>query len=229
MRKVCSLVQRRSTWRLLTLVAACLLVFSLTPQSAFLCDSSGSSVDGSFLIFSHDEVDRYIEFHATRRLDGEVSGQTIFRDDAVRPHTTTDGDSQESQTFFFKADVDCLVINKGTAVMSGAITDSSSRPYIGRRVLVVAQDNGGTDDKLKKDRLTWGIYRLDNHSWLPSDSERSADEVDPLAWIASDSERPEDEGVVSNREHIIGCQSFPISSFSFVNPNQGKGTVRVRP
>ena len=40
---------------------------------------------------------------------------------------------------------------------------------------------------------------------------------------------PEDEGVVSNHEHLISCQSLPISSFSFVNPNQGKGTVRVRP
>ena len=229
MKKVFPLAQPRNKWQLFILVGTCLLLLALTPQSAFVCDSSGSSVDGSFRILSRDNVDRYIEFHATRSIDGDVSGQTIFRDDAVRPRTTTDGESQESQTLFFKADVDCLMIKKGTAVMSGAITDSNSRPYIGRRVLVVAQDNGGTDDQSKKDRLTWGIYRLDNHSWLPSDSERSADEVDPLSWIATDSERSDDEGVVSNREHVIGCQSFPLSSFSFVNPNQGKGTVRVRP
>jgi len=229
MRKLFPLAQHRHAWRLLMLLGTCLLFLGLTPQSAFVCDSNGSSVDGSFRILSRDDVERYIEFHATRSVAGDVSGQTIFRDDAVRSPTTTDGESQESQTFFFKADVDCLVINKGTAVMSGAITDSNSRPYIGRRVLVVAQDNGGTEDQSKKDRLTWGIYRLDNQSWLPSDAERSADEVDPLAWIATDSERPDDQGVVSNREHVISCQSFPLSSFSFVNPNQGKGTVRVRP
>jgi hypothetical protein len=229
MKKFFSLDQRRRSWRLLMLVTTLLLFFTVAPQSAFVHDTSGSSVDGSFRILSHDEGDRYIEFHATRGLDGEVSGQTIFREDTAPPQTTTDGQSQESQTFFFKADLDCLVINKGTAVMSGAIVDSTSRPYIGRRILVVAQDNGGTDDKTKKDRLTWGIYHLNNRTWLPSDSERSADEVNPMSWIATDSERPGDEGVVSNREQVIGCQSFPLASFSFVNPNQGKGTVRVRP
>jgi len=229
MKKYFHLAQRRKSWRLLTWVGTCLLLLGLTPQSAFVCDFSGSSVDGSFRILSRDDVDHYIEFHAIRSPEGEVSGQTIFRDEGARPRTATNAESQESQTFFLKADVDCLVINKGTAVMSGAITDSNSHSYIGRRILVVAQDNGGSDDQSKKDRLTWGIYRSDNHSWLPHDSERSADEGNPLAWIATDSERPDDEGVVSNREQVIGCQSFPLTSFSFVNPNQGKGTVRVRP
>lgn len=215
--------------RLLTFVGTCFLFLSVAPQSAFLCDSTGSSVDGSFRISSREDVDRSIEFHAARSTGGLVSGETIFRDEAVRPQKVVDNESQGSQPFFFKADVDCLVIDKGTAVMSGAITDSNSRPYIGRRVLVVAQDNGGTDDQSKKDRLTWGIYRSDNQSWLASDSERAPDEVNQLTWIATDSERPDDEGVMSNRERLIGCQSFPVSSFSFVNPNQGKGTVRVRP
>jgi hypothetical protein len=201
----------------------------VTPQSAFLSDSSSSTVDGSFRIYSREDTDCFIEFHATRTVDGLLSGQTIFRDEAIHSRSVAESESQESQPFFFKADVDCLVINKGIAVMSGAITDSNSRPYIGRRVLVVAQDNGGTDDQSKKDRLTWGIYRSETRSWVASDSERPADEVDPVAWIATDSERPDDEGVVSNHEHLIGCQSFPISSFSFVNPNQGKGTVRVKP
>jgi len=223
------LVQYIDTGRLLTLVGTCFLFLSMIPDSALLSDSTGTSVDGSFRIYSRDQIDRYVEFHATRSVDGVVSGQTIFRNEAVPLPKVAESESQESQPFFFKADVDCLVINKGIAVMSGAITDSNSRPYIGRRVLVVAQDNGGTDDQSKKDRLTWGIYRSETHSWVASDSERPADEVDPVAWIATDSERPDDEGVVFNHEHLIGCQSFPISSFSFVNPNQGKGTVRVRP
>lgn len=220
------LVQYFYSGQLLTLVGACFLFLNLIPGSALLSNSNVSSVDGSFRIYSRADIDRYIEFHATRSVDGVVSGQTIFRDEAVPLPGIAES---ESQPFFFKADVDCLVINKGVAVMSGAITDSNSRPYIGRRVLVVAQDNGGTDDQSKKDRLTWGIYRSETHSWVAADSERPPDEVDPLAWIATDSERPDDEGVVSNHEHLIGCQSFPISSFSFVNPNEGKGTVRVRP
>jgi hypothetical protein len=215
--------------RFLTLVGACFLFLCMIPNSALLSHSSGSSVDGSFRIYSREEIDNYIEFHATRSVDGVVSGQTIFRNEAVPLPKIGEIESQESQPVFFKADIDCLVINRGIAVMSGAITDSNSRPYIGRRVLVIAQDNGGTDDQSKKDRLTWGIYRSETHSWVASDSERPADEVDPSAWIATDSERPDDEGVVSNHEHLIGCQSFPISSYSFVNPSQGKGTVRVRP
>jgi hypothetical protein len=215
--------------RLLTFVGSWFLLLSVTPNSALLSGSSGSSVDGSFRIYSHEDIDRYIEFHATRSVDGLVSGETIFRDEAVATSKVTENEPRESQPFFFKANVDCLVIDKGTAVMSGAITDSSSRPYIGRRVLVVAQDNGGTEDQSKKDRFTWGIYRSDTHLWVATDSERSPDEFSQLTWIASDSERQDDAGVVSNREQMIGCQSFPVSSFSFVNPNQGKGTVRVRP
>ena len=213
----------------LTFVGTCFLLLSVAPRSAFLADCNGTSVDGSFLISFPSDVDRVIEFHATRNTSGLVSGQAIFRDEAVRPQKVVHNESHDSQPFLFKADVDCLVIDKGTAVMSGAITDSNSLPYIGRRVLVVAQDNGGTDDQSKKDRLTWGIYRSHNQSWLTSDAERSADEINQLTWIATDSERADDEGVVSNHEHLIGCQSFPMSSFSFVNPNQGKGTVRVRP
>ena len=215
--------------RFLTLVGACFLFLCMIPNSALLSHSSGSSVDGSFRIYSREEIDNYIEFHATRSVDGVASGQTIFRNEAVPLPKIGEIESQESQPVFFKADIDCLVINRGIAVMSGAITDSNSSPYIGRRVLVIAQDNGGTDDQSKKDRLTWGIYRSETHSWVASDSERPADEVDPSAWIATDSERPDDEGVVSNHEHLIGCQSFPISSYSFVNPSQGKGTVWVRP
>jgi hypothetical protein len=50
-----------------------------------------------------------------------------------------------------------------------------------------------------------------------------------MAWIVSDSERSDDVGVISSQEKVVGCQSFPLSSFSFVNPKQGQGTVRVRP
>jgi len=229
MKKFFRVAHRHSKQRFLILVVICLLVLSIAPESAFVCDSSGSSVDGSFRILSQDHADRYIEFHATRSLDGQVSGQTIFKDETASSPTAAEPQSQEAQTFFFKADVDCLVIEKGTAVMSGAITDSNSSPYIGRRFLVVAQDNGGTDDQSKKDRLTWGIYRLENHSWLPSDAERPSDQVNPMAWIVSDSERSDDVGVISSQEKVVGCQSFPLSSFSFVNPKQGQGTVRVRP
>jgi hypothetical protein len=212
-------------------VAIYLSLFSFAAPSALVSDTAGSAVDGIFQIESEKGPIRHIEFHARRSPDGTVSGETTFRDDAVvstgnakNPESTA-----ASTSFFFKADFDCLVINKNKAVMSGAITESSSRRYVGQRVLVVAQDNGGATDSSKTDRLTWGVYHSDKKWWVPSDSERPADEISQLSWIATDSERPDDEGVPSDKEQIVGCQSFPLTSFSFINAKQGHGNVRVRP
>ena len=222
---------RRSAKLLLsTFVAILFVLSSFAPTAAVFSETAGSTVDGRFQIESEGPT-RLIEFHATRSIDGRVSGEAIFRDDSVvnveKPSEAVSSDA--AQSFFLKADFDCLVINKNKAVMSGSITDSSSRHYVGRRVLVVAQDNGGATDSSKTDRLTWGIYLSDKKWWVASDSERPADEVSQLSWIASDSERADDEGVPSDKEQIVGCQSFPLSSFSFINAKQGHGRVRVRP
>jgi hypothetical protein len=216
---------------LATIVAIYLSLFISAPSAAVVSDAPGSTVDGNFQIESQEGPTRRIEFHAIRSLDGTISGETTFRDDAViSSDKTKDAESTDASTpFFFKANFDCLVIDKNKAVMSGAITESSSRAYLGKRVLVVAQDNGGAIDSSKTDRLTWGIYQSDKHSWLVSDSERPSDEVSQLFWIATDSERLDDAGIPSDKEQIIGCQSFPLSSFSFINAKQGHGSVRVRP
>jgi len=93
----------------------------------------------------------------------------------------------------------------------------------------VAQDNGGGKDSARKDRLTWGVYQAERKQWATSDAERTDDQNSQLSWIASDSERPEDEGVRSDKDQIIGCQSFPLSTFSFLSGNQIHGTVLVKP
>src|SRR6185369_2004434 len=94
--------QRHSKRRFLTLSGICLLFFSIAPESAFVCDSSGSSVDGSFRILSQDHSDRYIEFHATRSLDGQVSGQTIFRDETAHSPTAAEPQSKKLKRFSSK-------------------------------------------------------------------------------------------------------------------------------
>ena len=220
----------RPTLRTVVFWSSLLIVLIFTVPAAVVSSDSSSTVDGSFQVLSDNGPTRHIEFHATRRFDGSVFGETTFRDDTVDKQDKNDeGDESSTQPFFFKANFDCLVINTNNAVMSGAITEASSKRYVGRRVLVVAQDNGGSTDSAKADRLTWGIYQNAQRQWLASDAERSADEVSPLSWIATDSERADDEGTLSNNETVIGCQSFPLSSFAFLNKKQGRGTVRVRP
>jgi len=214
--------------RLVLLSAAVFFFVSFEPASATISDTEGPSVEGNFEIVSTVGPTRHIEFHATQSLDGRLNGATTFRDDPVASQQLLDG-GDAVQSFFFTADFDCLAINKNRAVMGGEIKESSSQQYVGRRVLVVAIDNGGTIDPSKTDRLTWGVYHADQKTWLQSDSERSPDEMSPLSWIATDSERLDDGGVPSNKESIIGCQSFPLSAFSFISPKEGHGSVRVKP
>jgi hypothetical protein len=206
------------------------LLFFLTPSATSAPEPEGASVNGKFEISLDKGAKRHIEFHAFRDLNGNVTGETIFQDDA--PETpldkSTDGaTSDANKVFYLKAQFDCLTIEGNKAVMSGAVTEASSEQYVGRRVLVVAQENGGADDPAKHDRFTWGVYRNQKNNWLPGDSERS-EEVTGQSWLATDSERIDDEGVPSHKEKVIGCQSFPISAFSFINANQGRGTVHVK-
>jgi hypothetical protein len=205
-------------------------VFLLTPSVISAPEPEGTSVNGNFEIFLDKGFKRHIEFHAIRDLNGKVSGETVFRDDG--PQTPVDKSSDvlnadANKPFFLKAEFDCLTIEGNKAVMSGAVTEATSEIYVGRRVLVVAQENGGSDDPAKRDKLTWGFYRTQKNDWLAVDSERP-DENTGQSWLATDSERNEDEGIPSNKEEVIGCQSFPISAFSFINANQGRGTVHLK-
>ena len=50
-----------------------------------------------------------------------------------------------------------------------------------------------------------------------------------LEWVATDAEREDDAGVPSRRSEVVGCQSFPLSSYSFVDVKHGDGNIQVRP
>ena len=188
-------------------------------------------MNGSFEISLEKGLKRHIDFHAVRDLNGNVTGETIFKDDGTPfgvEKASEETNANSTKPLFLKAEFDCLTIEGNKAVMSGSVTEASLESYVGRRVLVVAQENGGSEDPTKHDKLTWGIYKNNKSDWLAVDSERP-DEQLGQSWIATDAERTDDEGVPSNKEEVIGCQSFPVSAFSFLNANQGKGTVRVKP
>lgn len=191
--------------------------------------SAGPSVDGKFEINIQGEPARSIEFKASLASDGTTTGEVVFKDTTPTPASageSTDTKSSSS-TFFLKAEFDCLVVQANKAIMSGNITESSVKYYVGRRLILVAQDNGGGVNLRARDKLTWGVYRPTKKDWLVTDSERP-DEAPSNAWVATDAERPELSGVFLDQEEIVGCQTFPLSSFSFLDAGLGRGTVHVR-
>jgi hypothetical protein len=113
--------------------------------------------------------------------------------------------------------------------MSGIIVESNVLTAIGLRVLLVVEDNGEGINAPAADRLTWGVYQNPATGWIPKDSERDDDNGASLSWLATDAERSDDVGIPSNPSRIVGCQSFPLSSYSFVDIAHGGGNVQVQP
>ena len=112
--------------------------------------------------------------------------------------------------------------------MSGVITQSNVPAAIGERVLLVVEDNGEGIDSESLDKLTWGVYTDKPRSWIPKDAEREDDPPVP-AWLATDFERTDDAGVPSDKSTIIGCQTFPLSSYTLVDVEHGFGNIQVKP
>jgi hypothetical protein len=208
-----------------------LLFSALVLQNHSTAQTDGPSVRGSFQISTDGGPTMYIEFHAKLEKDGSTIGETILQDRSSSDKKA-DGDDRSSTSsspgFFAKAQFDCLFVKENRAVMSGSVSESSSSQYIGRRLLLVVQDGDGFNPP-GKDRLTFGIYRQTAKSWIPTDSERPDEQSGAASWVAQDSERPDDEPVLPTKSETIGCHSFPISSFSFIDAKQGHGDIKIRP
>jgi hypothetical protein len=111
--------------------------------------------------------------------------------------------------------------------LSGIVTESSRKSYIGRRMLLVVLDGDSVSPPLR-DKLTFGFYRTAAKDWIATDMERPEEGIAPT-WVAMDLERPEDVGILSQKSEEVTCQSFPISSYYFIKAKLGKGNVRVNP
>jgi hypothetical protein len=127
--------------------------------------------------------------------------------------------------FYLKADFDGLIVNKNQAVMSGTVRDSSIRELIGQRVLLTVEDNG--DNTRLPDKLTWGVYNQVVRNWTPSDAEWKEDPGVGLRWLATDAEVKDDKGYMMPRSEAIDANSFPVSSYAFVDMQSGAGDIRV--
>ena len=207
-----------------------LFLIGLILPSVIAGDEEMPSAVGHYQISISDEPTRTIDFNARLERDGSTAGEMAFQDSGSAPGSkaTSDVDSQDaSRPFFLKANFDCLTVNGNSAVMSGNVTQASLERYLGRRVLLVVQDNGHGVEPAKRDKLTWGLYRVAADNPLTTDFERT-DDQGGITWLATDAERDDDTGMPSQKSEEIGCHSFPLSAFSFINGREGRGNIQVR-
>ena len=204
------------------------LVSVVLPAISF-AGADGPSATGSFEFALEDGQPRFLEFDAREQNNGRVVGEMSFTDPNASLVDPEDAANASATGVSMRARFDCLKITDNRAVMSGVIFESNVPTAMGLRVLLVVEDNSEGVNQPTADKLTWGVYGNPVGGWIPKDAERDDDNGASLTWIATDSERSDDAGVPSNQPKIVGCQSFPLSSYSFVDIAHGGGNVQVKP
>jgi hypothetical protein len=206
-----------------------LLLLGLATSAVTRAQTAGQSASGSYQFSLGDGYTKYLEFDAKTLSDGSTSGQMTLTDEAKFMVQDVDGTGTPEESipgFYIKAEFDGLVVNKNQAVMSGTVRDSSVREFIGQRVLLTVEDNG--DNTRVPDKVTWGIYRQVARNWTPSDAEWTEDPGVGLRWLATDAEVKDDRGYVMPRSEAIDTDSYPVSSYAFVDVKSAAGDIRVQ-
>jgi hypothetical protein len=151
-------------------------------------------------------------------FDVEGAAGTVIFDSAIDPRGAVQGKMSFTATvdigdpegsgkavptkIGFTAEFDCMLAHKNQAAMSGVITSSNVREYVGQQATMVVVDNG-----VDGDTFTWGVYQpmdpavhkqlltVQDYEYCPAVDPDSKDpprcETDPgasLTWVASDYE-----------------------------------------
>ena len=133
------------------------------------------SASGTYRFVLEDDFSKSVEFNATSDERGVTTGQMTFRDEArvvVQDVDGVGGGEESSSEFYMTAILDSLTIDRNRAVMSGTITDSSIRSYIGKWVQLVVEDNGDG----REDKFTWCFCQPEESGWVPADAELREDQ-----------------------------------------------------
>lgn len=208
---------------------AVLAVVTLILPALTFAGNDGPSASGNFQFSLEDGQPRFLEFNAREQNKGTVVGEMTFSDPSLVP--VGDPDAPEgpgTPGALVRAKFDCLKIAGNQAVMSGVIYDSNILSAVGLRVLLVVEDNGEGVNAVN-DKLTWGVYLPPASGWTPKDAERDDDNGASLKWLATDFERSDDVGIPSNPSKIVGCESFSLAAYSFVDVAHGGGNIQVQP
>ncbi len=217
--------------KLVLLAFVSLFALSLSWTTFSADDSDGPSANGVFQVPMDNGQSGEVTFQARVAKDGNTTGAITFRaetadeKDLLKP-VDDDEENATLPPFYAKASCDCLVVDGVEAALSGTVTESSRKSFIGRRVVLVVQDGDSLTPPLR-DKLTFGFYRSTAKGWVQSDVERPADEETPDNWVATDNDRPGEVGRLAKKTDQITCTTVPISAHSFITAKQGKGTIQV--
>jgi len=211
-----------------------LLALFVAAAPLLLAQNSGPSANGDFAFTAGDSA-HALQFNARIQNNGQTHGEMTFTGPEELGDQDVDGGGDAnpggSQSgFFVKASFDCLKIIGNRAVMSGEITDSSVPAYIGLQTVLVVEDSGEGAKRSQLDKFTWGVYRGNAITWVPTDAELTFDSGAGLTWLATDAERNDDPGIPSHPGTFgVDCNSFPPSAYDLINVPEGAGNIQVKP
>ncbi len=195
--------------------------------------AGGPSAAGSIKFESEEGLRKSLEFEATGDGEGKASGRMVFGGPEEIPEQDVDGAGDKGFTgkledLHVEAEFDGMTVEGNRAVMSGLVTACTVGEYIGRRILLVVEDNGDGGGEKLQDKVTWGIYKPNRADWTPTDAELENDEGALLTWVATDSERKDDQGVeMPKKNEEVSHRSFPPSSHDFFEAKYVEGDIRV--
>ena len=199
-----------------------LLIVCVALPGLVFANAEGTSATGSFKFVLDDGATRFVEFNAKEGADGQAVGDMTFNDPVAVPVEDPDNPEKTAEGVLVKAKFDCMRSFENRAVMGGEIVESNVASVIGRRVLLVIEDNG-----LDKDRLTWGIYQLPG-KWIPVDAENPDDKGASLTWWATDAEQKDDKGFQMPLDKLVRCESFPLSGYDFPEIKESGGDLQIQ-
>ena len=221
-------IRRTTSSMVYVSIMALFLMSFATPQAA-TAQPSEQAASGTYQFYLEDGYAKYLEFDARVQPDGSTTGSMTYSDETAVEDLDLDGTgSKDSFTgALIRVEFDCMTVHGNRAVISGIIRDANPSQYIGQRVLLVVEDNG--NDPERPDKLTWGFYKPEERGWTPSDAELERDEGVGMTWWATDDEVRDDVGFQMPRsDEVVGCQNFPLSSYTFVDAERGAGDIQVQ-
>ena len=217
---------------MLTRMCASLLVLCLVVLSTpLMVSAQAGTANGTYKFIMEDELAKYLEFDVKSDERGSASGYMLFTDEAKVEFIDVDGTGdpkEEPAPFFMKADLDAMTIEKNRAIISGVISDSSYRSYIGKWVQLVIEDNDGRE---VPDKFVWSFCQPEPGGWIPQDAEVPGDQGAFMSWWATDAERKDDVGMPSPSlipGGLKACRTYPLGTFEWADVLKGDGVITIK-
>ena len=205
------------------------LVFLATP---LLASAQVGAASGNYKFVMEDKLIKSFDFSASTDDRGTTTGFMQFSDEATIVFQDVDGTGDvprdEQVPFFMKADFGAMTIEKNHAIISGVVSDSSYRSYIGKWIQLVIEDNDGVE---VPDKFVWSICQPEQGGWIPSDNEVAGDQGAFLRWWATDSERKDDVGIPSPNiipGELKSCRTYPVAGYEFASILEGDGAISIK-